>query len=463
MVPEEVDVVVLGLGPGGESVATSLAQAGLEVVGVNDRLVGGECPYYACIPTKMMLRAAETLTEAGRVEALAGSAHVEADWNPVHARVRDEATSGWDDTTAVRRLEESGVRFLRGHGRISAPGEVTVDTATAQRVLHARRGIVLNPGTQPAIPPIEGLADTPFWTNRDAVQLAELPRSIIVLGAGPVGMEFAQVFARFGVSTTVVEAAERLLLSSEPEAGQCMAEVFADEGITVHTGATATGVRHDGTRFTLRLDSGAEVTAERLLVSTGRITDLAGLGITAVGLDDSAKTIPVDGNMRAAERVWAIGDVTGKGAFTHTSVYQAGIAVDDILGRDAETADYRAAPAVTFTEPEVATIGMTEAAARDNGIAVRTGSSAIPSTPRGWIHKVGNAGLIKLVAHADRDKLVGATIVSPAGGEVAGALAVAIHGEVPISALRRMMFAYPTFHRAIEPALQELGEGVRSA
>lgn len=462
MAAEEVDVVVLGLGPGGESVATSLAQAGLRVVGVNDRLVGGECPYYACIPTKMMLRAAETLAEADRVQTLAGSAHVEPDWNPVHTRVRDEATSGWDDTTAVRRLEDSGVRFVRGHGRISAPGEVTIDTANAQRVFRARRGIVLNPGTHPAIPPIEGLADTPFWTNREAVQAAESPRSIIVLGAGPVGMEFAQVFARFGVSTTVVEAADRLLLSSEPEAGDCMARVFEDEGITVRTGAQATTAQHDGSRFTLRLDSGEELTAERLLVATGRSTDLTGLGVATVGLDDSAKTIPVDGHMRAAEMLWTIGDVTGKGAFTHTSVYQAEIAVDDILGRDAETADYRAAPAVTFTEPEVATIGMTEATARDNGINVRTGSSAIPATPRGWIHKAGNAGLIKLVAHAERDKLVGATVVSPAGGEVAGALAVAIHGEVPISALRRMMFAYPTFHRAIEPALQELGEGVRS-
>src|SRR5690606_5258971 len=198
------------------------------------------------------------------------------------------------------------------------------------------------------------------------------------------------------------------------------------------------------------------LSSTHLLVATGRRTDLAALGVGAVGLDESAKTIPVDGRMRAAERVWAIGDVTGHGAYTHTSVYQAGIAVADILGRDTDPADYRALPAVTFTEPEVAAVGLTESAAREQGMSVRTGLSSLPSSARGWIHKTGNEGLIKLVADADRKVLVGATVVAPGGGEVMAMLAVAIQGEVPLRRLGGMIFAYPTFHRAVEPALRQL-------
>ena len=186
-------------------------------------------------------------------------------------------------------------------------------------------------------------------------------------------------------------------------------------------------------------------------------TDLAALGVGAVGLDESARSIPVDERMRAADGVWAIGDVTGHGAFTHTSVYQSPIAVADILGQESAPADYRAVPAVTFTDPEVATVGHTEKSASQQGIRVRTGSTEIPSSPRGWIHKAGNAGLIKLVADADRGVLVGATVAAPSGGEVVGALAVAVHAEVPVAQLQRMIYGYPTFHRAISAALEDLG------
>src|SRR5699024_3620658 len=191
-------------------------------------------------------------------------------------------------------------------------------------------------------------------------QATELPESMIVLGAGPVGVEFAQVFTRFGTTTTLVESAERVLPSSEPEAADCLAGVRDTEGTTVYTGAKATSVQHENNRFTLQLDSGSTLTAERLLIATGRTSDLTSLGIATLGLDDSGNSIPVDGFLRAAERVWTIGDVTGVGAFTHTSVYQAAIAVDDILGRHTHPANYSAMPAVTFTEPEVATVGMTE-------------------------------------------------------------------------------------------------------
>ncbi|MGW5054917.1 dihydrolipoyl dehydrogenase family protein [Actinokineospora sp. NPDC004072] len=446
-----VDVAVVGLGPGGEVVATELAGAGLRVAAVEARLVGGECPYYACVPTKMMVRAAHALAEARRVRELAGTAEVHTDWSMVSARIRDEATDDWDDAVAVERLTKAGVEFVRGRARITGRGELVVGDTT----IHAERGIVLNPGTDPAVPPIEGLAGTPFWTNREAVRATAVPGELVIIGGGPVGCEFAQVFGRFGARVTLVQSADRLLPRDEPEAGEVVAEQFAAEGIDVQVGAKVSAVRHDGGTFSVTVDDDT-VKAAQVLVATGRKTDLAALGVGAYGLDESARGIGVDARMRAADGLWAIGDVTGEGAFTHMSMYQAGIAVADILGRPA-AADYRAVPRVTFTDPEVGAVGMTEREARERGIDVRVGSTLIPSSSRGWIHKVGNEGFIKLVADAARGVLVGATSVGPTGGEVLGALAVAVHGEVPVERLRGMVYAYPTFHRAILAALEDLG------
>lgn len=456
MTTDQVDVVVIGQGPGGEAVATGLAKAGLAVTAIEARLVGGECPYYACIPTKMMIRAADALAEARRVRELAGSAQVQPDWGPVAARIRREATDTWDDTVAVDRLESNGVGFIRGRATITAPGEVTVSTSDGERTLTASKGIVLNPGTEPAVPPIDGLAETPYWTNREAVAVEVVPESLIVLGAGPVGCEFAQVFSRFGAKVTVVEALPRMLSLDEPEAGELLEQCFTAENISVRTGVSAASVGHDAGGFTVKLAGGDTVTAERLLVAAGRRTDLVALGVGAVGLDDGAKGIEVDDRMRAAPGVWAIGDVTGKGAFTHMSMYQAAIAVADILGQDHPAADYRAVPGVTFTDPEIGSVGLTEADARDRGLSVRTGMARIPSSARGWIHAVGNEGLIKLVEDADRGVLVGATSAGPSGGEVLGVLTLAVHAEVPTERLRQMIYAYPTFHRAVEDALRDL-------
>lgn len=340
---EDVDVVVVGMGPGGEDAAARLARAGLSVVGVEPRLVGGECPYYACIPTKMVLRATEALAEARRVDQLAGTAAIHPDWAPVARRNRDEATTGWDDTIAVNRFTDTGGTFVRGTATLTAPGEVTVavlDKSTVnggrpvgERVFRARRGIVLNPGTEPAIPPIDGLGNTPYWTNRDAAALDTLPGSLIVLGAGPVGCEFAQAFARFGVTATLIEASPRLLPTAEPEASDILTDALRADGVRVHTGATVQRVTHDG-QFGAELDTGERITAERMLAATGRRTDLAALGVSAAGVDDTGPTIAVDEHMRAAPGVWAIGDVTGHGAFTHTSVYQARIAAETILGHN---------------------------------------------------------------------------------------------------------------------------------
>jgi pyruvate/2-oxoglutarate dehydrogenase complex dihydrolipoamide dehydrogenase (E3) component len=450
----EYDVIVIGLGPGGEHVAAELARAGLSVAGVEDRLVGGECPYWGCIPSKMMIRATGLLAEGRRIPGLAGTSTVTPDWAPVARRIRAEATDNWDDTVAADRLTDAGGTLLRGRGVITGPGRVAVGPDT----LRARRGIVISSGTVPAVPPVPGLAETPYWTNHGAVETEQVPSSLIVLGGGAIGAELTQVFARFGARVTVVEAAGHLLPFEEPEAGALLAEVFGREGIDVRTGAPAAAVSHDGRAFTVRVD-GADLHAERLLVATGRRSDLAALGIGAIGLDASAPTIPVDDQMVAAPGVWAIGDVVGRGAFTHMSMYQADIVIAALLGRPHHPAEQHAVPRVTFTDPEIGSVGLTEAQARDQLSRVRSGVSQVPTSSRGWIHQAGNDGFIKLVEDADRGVLVGATSAGPMGGEVLSMLTLAVHAAIPVQRLREMIYAFPTFHRGVLDALGQLDGG----
>ncbi|MFC6044938.1 dihydrolipoyl dehydrogenase family protein [Nocardioides hankookensis] len=428
---DPVDVVVLGLGAGGEHAARKLAEAGLRVVAVERDLVGGECPFYGCTPSKLMIHAAHEGRGLGRAAT----------------RIR-EANHDWSDESHAGPLEEAGVRIVRGHGRLAGQGRVEVAGTTYD----ARLGVLLDTGTEPTVPPVDGLAGTPYWTNREVMREVEAPESMVVLGGGPIGCELAQAFARFGTRVTLVEAEDRLLGPEEPEAAEVVTRVLRAEGVDVRVGSELSRVEHDG-GFVLEV-GGEVLSAERLLVAVGRTPNLADIGLETVGLSPDADHLTTDEWLRAGERLWAVGDITGRGAFTHVSLYQAKVAVRDLLGQGGSGADYRAVSRVTFTDPEVGAVGLTEAQARDAGLTVAVGRADIPQAARGWINEA--EGIVKVVADRDRGVLVGGTVVAPYGGEVVGLLSAAVHAAIPVETLRGMHYAYPTFHRAIAAALSDL-------
>ena len=468
---DSADVVVVGLGPGGEEVAGRLAEAGRSVIGIDERLVGGECPYFGCIPSKMVLRAAGLLAEARRVDGMAGHATVQPDWTPVATRIRDEATDDWDDRVAVERLERTGARFIRGSAALAGrDDDGTLLVRVGDRTLRAGR-VVLNTGTAPALPPIDGLAELradgdgaagPVWTNREALRATAAPASLVVLGGGAIGCELAQGFARFGTAVTLVEAAPRILMPEEPEASAAVAEVFGREGIAVHQGVGAARVGAGGDGVQVTLADGTSLTAQKLLVAAGRSPNLTHIGLDTVGLDPAARSVRIDDSLRVlaggepVDGLYAIGDITGRGAFTHVSVWQARALVDQWLGRDVDFGGYDALAWVTFTDPEVGRVGMSEQQARDAGLRVRTGGEPISASTRGWIHGPGNDGFVKIVEDADRGVLVGATVVGPYGGEILGLLTLAVHAAVPTRRLASMHYAYPTLHRAVLDAVRAL-------
>lgn len=455
MTETHTDVVVLGVGTCGEDLSLRLLGAGMSVVGIEASLVGGECPYWACLPTKMMIRAANTVAEARRVGALAGRADVAPSWAPVTARVRTESTGGWDDSVAVQRFADRGGRLIHGRGKLVGPRTVEVG---GQRIV-ARIGVVIATGSKPTIPPIEGLSDVPFWTTHEAIAAEILPASIVVLGGGAVGCEIGQVYARFGVDVTIVEGSDRLLAAEEPEASAVVEAALAADGVTIRTGAHARAARVADGNIAMDLDDGRTVEAEQLLVATGRHVDLRGLGLDSVGIDTSGPGIPVDDRMRAADGVWAMGDVTGGAMFTHMAMYQAGIVGADILGLKQSPKKSLAVPRVTFTDPEVGAVGMTEAQARDAGVAIAVVSKSLDVTFRGWLHATG-AGVVKLIVDRSTGLLVGATTAGPHGGDVLGMLSLAIHAEIPIHELQSMVYAFPTFHGGVGEAIGAYGRGL---
>ncbi|HEX4865202.1 MAG TPA: NAD(P)/FAD-dependent oxidoreductase, partial [Acidimicrobiales bacterium] len=411
------EVAVIGMGPGGEALAGRLATAGLDVIGIDRRLLGGECPDWGCIPSKIMIRASNLLAEGRRIPGVAGESTVQPAWEPVAKRVR-EATDNWDDRAAVERFESKGGRFVRGQARLQAANTVELDDGTT---VHVSRAVVVNPGTSPAIPPIDGLEGSGYWTNREAIETEEVPARLVVLGGGAIGLELAQMFRRFGSEVTVVEPEGRLLVAEEPESSELLGKVFEREGINVRLGVSATSVRQTDGKTVVHLDDGSEAVGDALLVATGRRANLKELNLSCIGVGADARWIPTDDRMRVAPGVWALGDATGKGAFTHMSMYQGGVAGDDILSQTGRTdnddrnrrADYRAVPRVTFTDPEIGSVGISAEAARKGGREIRVGVSSVPESARGWIHGPGNDGFIKLVQDADTGLLVGATSAGP--------------------------------------------------
>jgi len=450
---ERVDAIVLGMGVGGEEVAECLAENGLTVVGIESHLVGGECPYYGCVPTKMMIRADDMLAEGRRIPRFAGDSTVTPDWGPVAHRIRREATDNWDDRTAVERFEKKGGRFVRGAGRLAGPGKVSVNGTTYE----ATRAVVIATGTSPAIPPIPGLSEVKYWTNREAVKVEQLPASLVILGGGAIGLELSQAFARFGVKVAIIEGMNRVLAVEEPEASAVLGTVLERDGIELYLNVHAKSVEPRGDAVTVNLDDGRQVTGDQLLVATGRRSNLKDIGLETVGLDPSARLLEPDDHMRVGNRLWAVGDVTASGGFTHMAIYHADIAINDILGNPGPGADYRAKPRVTFTDPEVGAAGLTEEQARKKGIMVRTGIQKASVTSRGWIHGPGNDGLIKVVEDADRGILVGATAMGPRGGDILGIFELAITKEIPTDDLRHLIYAYPTFYRGVGEAVRNLG------
>jgi len=441
------------MGVGGEEIAGSLAESGLNVVGIESNLVGGECPYFGCIPTKMMIRADDMVAESRRIPGFAGDSTVRPDWKPVAQRIREVATDNWNDRVAVERFEGKGGHFVRGAGKLAGPGKVSVNGTTYE----ASRAIVISTGTSPAIPPIPGLDRVKYWTNRDAVKVEELPESLVILGGGAIGVELSQVFARFGVKVSIIEGMNRVLALEEPEASTVLGDVLRRDGIELWLNSRAQSVEPHAEGVAVTLDGGRQVTAKALLVATGRRANLRDIGLETVGLDPSARLLEPDDHLRVGDRLWAIGDVTVSGGFTHMAIYHADIARQDILGKPGPGADYRAKPRVTFTDPEVGAAGLTEEQARKKGLNVRTGIQKASVTSRGWIHGPGNDGFIKVVEDADRGVLVGATTMGPRGGDLLGLFELAIKLQIPSDELRHLIYAYPTFYRGSGEAVRKLG------
>lgn len=432
---EHYDVVILGAGPGGRGAASKLVAAGKSVAMLEGELVGGECPFWACIPTKGLLRPVEAREEAKRVPGLRTP---EPHWDEVR-EWRDYLNSGLEDADKVESYRDMGIEVVKEHGEIIGPGKVRA----GDRELEAD-DIVIATGTSAAIPPIDGLDQVDYWTNREASALEEIPASIVVLGGGPVGIEFAQMLSRFGSKVTLVEGADRLLSREDPEVSEMIAGLLEEEGIEVRIGQQAEAVASDGNggvRVTVGSD---EVAAERLLVAVGRSPRVDGIGLDTVGIEPVEKGIEIDDYCQAADNVYAVGDVTGVSPFTHVAAYQGWVASECIMGRGHKT-DYKAIPRVVFSDPEIAAVGLSAEAAREQGIDVATAEVDISKADRAETFGKDLKGRFGVVADRERGVLVGAWAVAPLASEWIHAAVVAVKAEVPLETLRDSMMQFPTF------------------
>jgi pyruvate/2-oxoglutarate dehydrogenase complex dihydrolipoamide dehydrogenase (E3) component len=449
---ETFDVICIAAGPAGEALTSDFAGSGLSLAVVEKALVGGECAYYGCMPSKTLLRSAEVIAEAGRARELAASrVDWTVDFNKVHARV-EWMTRQLDDTPAAQALEDEGAKVFRGQGRLTGQRTVIVE----DRKLTARRSVVIATGTAPSAPPIPGLDSVSYWTNREAVHAAELPETLVIIGSGAAGVELGQAFARLGSKVTILEMAPRIMQAEEPEAAEFLAGRLTKEGIAVHTGVKIQGVQGDARGVRVGLADGSSHFGARLLVAAGRRPNIDGIDIQAAGLSKTSRgMIQVDPKtLRAGDGIYAIGDINGLGGFTHLADYHGRLVAHALRGQPA-VADHAAIPRVTFTDPEIGSVGMSEQQARAAGITVEIVSQDVGRTGRGYIHGEPG-GVIKLVADADHDILVGATIVSPRAGEMLSELTMAIKLRIPVEVLSDTIHPFPTFSRVFQGMFAEL-------
>jgi dihydrolipoamide dehydrogenase len=441
MAEREFDVVVIGAGPAGEVASGRLGAAGLEVALVERELVGGECSFYACMPSKALLRPFQARDEAKRVPGAREAVTGELDVAAVLAR-RDEVVHDWKDDSQLPWLEDRGVTLVRGHGRLAGEKRVEVNDDT----LVVRKAVVLAAGSGEALPPIDGLEEAKPWTNREATAATEPPESLVIIGGGVVGCELAQAWASLGSQVTVVEAADTLIPREEDFAREQVADALRERGVDVRLGAGAERVTRDGD-VTVELQGGDTVTAAELLTATGRRAHVDDLGLDTVGIPDD-KPVKVDETMLVEGTTWlyGVGDVNGKSLLTHMGKHQARIAADRILGKDVTCtkADGPLAPRVIFTEPQVAAVGHTLASAREEGLDVRAVDHPVGAVAGGSFYGKGAPGLVRLVVDEERHILAGATFTGVDVSEFLHAATIAVVGEVPLDRLWAAVPAFPT-------------------